>query len=847
MMNGNPAPGGFPSIGFSLTMQSPLRDTPAFLATMAPDRFQRRLALAAFGISLAFFLAAVPFAKTQLAAVSAFIPVYQSALVVSDLITAVLLYGQFRILRTRALAILASGYLFTAFIAIAHALTFPGLFAPTGLLGAGPQSTAWLYMFWHAGFPLFVIAYALSSSNAPSSQARTGSVIAAGVAGSSLLVVAAVELTTSGQSLLPAIMVGNRYSPSMIVVVLSTWTFSLLALFFLWRSRTRSVIDLWLMVVMCAWLFDIALSAVLNQGRFDLGFYAGRIYGLLASTFVLVMLLLENSVLYTRLVESNTRERERAAELERMGASLETANRTLEERNRQLQDASRLKSDFLANMSHELRTPLNAIIGFSEVLKDGLAGPMEPQQIEYISDIHGSGKHLLALINDILDLSKVEAGKMTLELEPVSIDALIRDCLHVMRERALLQRLQMTADVEEGLDQIWLDGRKTRQILYNLLSNAVKFTPEGGSVRVTARKVGRERFPHSSFSHYLELSVTDSGIGISAEDQARLFQPFIQIDSMLSRRYDGTGLGLALLKRLAELHGGDVTLQSAPGKGSTFTVWLPWNTGGDLPAPVAAANSVQPVQRATAPLALVVEDDEMAANLLRVQLEDGGFRIARTSTAEVGLEVAMRERPDVIVLDILLPGMDGWEMLERLKRDPQLCSVPVVIFSVVADGNRGLSLGATRVLQKPVSRADLLQTLDGLGFRTTDGNAQRTVLVVDDDHKSVELTRTHLDAAGYQVLPAYGGREGIALARSRRPDLIVLDLMMPEVNGFDVVEALKDDPVTCAIPVVIMTGKQIAPEDRLRLNGRVEEIMQKAEFNHGRFINEVRRALPVRG
>ncbi|OWW21667.1 hypothetical protein AYR66_21435 [Noviherbaspirillum denitrificans] len=528
---------------------------------------------------------------------------------------------------------------------------------------------------------------------------------------------------------------------------------------------------------------------------------------------------------------------------------LEHANHLLEDKNRQLQEANRMKSDFLATMSHELRTPLNAIIGFSEVLKDGLAGDLEPHQTEYITDIYDSGKHLLALINDILDLSKVEAGKMTLELEPVMIEALVRDCLHVMRERALSQRLQLTADVEPDLEDIRIDGRKTRQILYNLLSNAVKFTPEGGKVTVTVRKAGRDRFARGNWPYFLEMAVTDSGIGISAEDQARLFEPFSQIDSQLSRRYEGTGLGLALLKRLAELHGGDVTLQSEPGKGSTFTVWLPWiaSDGSDAHHAAPASVTTVPTDGQDAPLALVIEDDEMAANLLRMQLEDGGFRIKRTSTAEVGLELAAREMPDVIVLDILLPGMDGWEMLERLKRDPRLCTIPVVIFSVVADGNHGLSLGAARVLQKPVSRNELLQTMETLGFRAAASGAPRTVLVVDDDHRSVELTRTHLDAAGYEVLPAYGGREGIELARDRRPDLIVLDLMMPGMNGFDVVEALKDDPVTRAIPVVVMTAKQIAPEDRERLNGRVIEIMQKAEFNHGRFIGEVRRALPGKG
>ncbi|HYD96863.1 MAG TPA: response regulator [Noviherbaspirillum sp.] len=826
-----------------------MNDSTAFLATMQPDRGQRRIALAVFAVSLAFFLAAVPFAKVQLAPVTAFIPVYQSALVVSDLITAILLYGQFRILRSRGLAILASGYLFTAFIAIAHALTFPGLFAPSGLLGAGPQSTAWLYMFWHVGFPLFVIAYALAKDQPGARSSGTGMTVGAGVGAAFLLVAAAVLLATKGQALLPAIMVGNRYSPSMIVVVSSTWAFSLLALFILWRHRPRSVIDLWLMVVMCAWLFDIALSAVLNQGRFDLGFYAGRIYGLLAATFVLMMLLLENSVLYARLVESNARARERSAELERLGQELEAANGMLAEKNLQLQKADRLKSDFLANMSHELRTPLNAIIGFSEVMKDGLTGELPPQQKEYVTDIYSSGKHLLALINEILDLSKIEAGKMTLERECCQVGELVRDGLQVVRERATAQRLDLSSEVEDGLDDIWLDVRKTRQILYNLLSNAVKFTPEGGSVRVVARKVGRERFPGGSYSHYLELAVSDSGIGISAEDQARLFQPFLQIDSELSRRYEGTGLGLTLLKRLAELQGGGVGLQSEPGKGSTFTVWLPWHRPADATA-AALSGMLAPALASgpnPAPLALVIEDDEMAANLLRVQLEDGGFRIIRTTTAEIGMEAALREQPDVIILDILLPGMDGWEMLERIKREPQLTATPVVIVSIMANCNRGLALGAAGVLQKPVSRSDLIQALEAIGFQPTVDKTPRTVLVVDDDRKAVELVRAHLEAASCRVLPAYGGQEGIELAREHRPDLIVLDLMMPAMNGFDVVEALKDDPVTRSIPVVIVTAKQIVAEDRLRLIGRVQEIMQKAEFNHGRFIGEVRRALPGKG
>lgn len=449
----------------------------AFLGTLRPGRSQRRLAVVTIAVSFALFVAAAPFAKVQLPQVWAFIPVYQSALVVNDLITAILLFGQFKILHSRALIVLAAGYLFTALMAIAHALTFPGLFAPGGLLGAGPQTTAWLYMFWHGGFPLFVIAYAMIKDRRPidGSRDRAAVEIRISVVAVVLIALGATLLATAGNALLPNIMDGNRYTPAMIMVVSSTWVFSLLALAALWRKRPHSVLDLWLMVVACAWLFDIALAAVLNGGRFDLGFYAGRIYGLLAASFVLVVLLLENGVLYTRLAQSHAREREKSAESQRLGAELEALNRTLAEKNRQLQEASERKSEFLANMSHELRTPLNAIIGFSEVLKDGLSGPLSDQQREYVTDIYTSGRHLLALINDILDLSKVEAGKMTLDLEVVEIDKLLEGSLSIIREQATSHRIELVREIEPGLGALQLDPRKTKQIIYNLLSNAIKF------------------------------------------------------------------------------------------------------------------------------------------------------------------------------------------------------------------------------------------------------------------------------------------------------------------------------------------------------------------------------------
>jgi len=305
-------------------------ERPIFLSTLPAGARERRLALLVVAVSAVIFVAAVPFAKVPLTPVWAFIPVYESALVVNDLVTAVLLFGQSSFLKSRALLVLASGYLFTAFITVAHALTFPGLFAPTGLLGSGPQSTAWLYMFWHGGFPLVVVAYALLKDRGQETnqiRSRAGVAALCTVAAVLIVVCGLTLLATMRQDSLPAIMQGNRYTPAMIGVVSSVWLFSLVALFALWRRRPHTVLDLWLMVVMCAWLFDIALSAVLNAGRFDLGFYAGRIYGLLAGSFVLIMLLIENSMLYGRLVEAHGKHARRLQilhEIDRAVAAEET-------------------------------------------------------------------------------------------------------------------------------------------------------------------------------------------------------------------------------------------------------------------------------------------------------------------------------------------------------------------------------------------------------------------------------------------------------------------------------------------------------------------------------------------
>ncbi len=536
--------------------------------------------------------------------------------------------------------------------------------------------------------------------------------------------------------------------------------------------------------------------------------------------------------------------------------------RTLEMKNIELEHASRMKSEFLATMSHELRTPLNAIIGFSEALKDGLIGQMSKTQQEYIGDIFTSGQHLLSLINDILDLSKVEAGRMGLELEEVDLKGLLSNSLSIVKEKAASERIQLELDISADLGTPQLDLRKTKQIVYNLLSNAVKFSSAGKRVVLRARRVPRSSvgilagaWPVHSFalaggecSDFLEICVTDSGIGISQDNMKKLFQPFMQIDSTLSRKFEGTGLGLAMVKQLTELHGGAVAVSSAEGEGARFAVWLPLNPSSlptqllsDRVNAIEAPVTVDPAKR----VALVVEDNEKAAELIRLLLEGEGFTVLHATSGEAALVMAPQQPLSLITLDIMLPGIDGWEFLLRIREDATLARVPVVIISAVTDNNMALAGGAAVVLQKPIGRAQLSDSLVSLGLHPV-AERTRTVLVVDDDPKAVEVVALFLPHPDYAVVRAFGGAEAIILAQRLRPDLVVLDLMMPEINGFDVVEALQRDAATARIPILVVTAKQITAQDRAVLNrnpDRVINFVEKGRFNQSRLVAEVRRAL----
>ena len=530
---------------------------------------------------------------------------------------------------------------------------------------------------------------------------------------------------------------------------------------------------------------------------------------------------------------------------------------TLRQKNVELEDASRMKSEFLANMSHELRTPLNAIIGFSEVLRDGLVGPMSDRQRNFTGDILRSGQHLLSLINDILDLSKVEAGKMLLDLEPVEVSSLFMNSLTIVREKAATRHVNLTLEAEEGLGSISVDGRKVKQIVYNLLSNAVKFTADGGRVTLRAARVSRDAvgslgdwsgrtFPlgdDAGFPEFLEISVTDTGIGIAEDDLGHLFKPFSQIDSGLARKFEGTGLGLAMVKLLADLHGGTVAVASAVGEGSRFTVWLPLRHPERRVRLSRRAVITSAEPKLGARFALVVDDDAKAANLIRVQLEAEGFTVLYAPSAEDALAMATQQPLALITLDIALPNMDGWEFLGRIKQVRSLKHVPVVIISIAADFSKGVALGAAAVMQKPVTRKELYKSLSELGLFALGKGETLKVLVVDDDPKAVELVAVQLTAFGANVLRAYGGEEALDIARRELPGLIVLDLMMPTVNGFDVVNALRERAETAHIPIVIVTAKRITEEDHARLDGFVSVIMEKGQFDRAGFTAEVRRAM----
>ena len=492
--------------------------------------------------------------------------------------------------------------------------------------------------------------------------------------------------------------------------------------------------------------------------------------------------------------------------------------------------ANKAKSAFLANMSHELRTPMNAIIGYSEMLIEEAEDLDQDGFIRDLNRINTAGKHLLALINDILDLSKIEAGKMDLYLESFDVGPMLDDVAGTVQSLVHKNNNVLREERGDDLGAMYADLTKVRQVIFNLLSNACKFTNEGTVTLAAVRETDGD-------GAWIRLSVTDSGIGIAPEKIESLFEEFTQADESTTRDFGGTGLGLAITRRFCRMMGGEITVESEPGVGSTFTVRLPAEV-----APLAEAE--EPAESPELPrhegdCVLVIDDDDLSRDLLERSLTGDGFKVVAAKDGEEGLRLARTLRPAAITLDVLMPRMDGWAVLGALKNDPELRDIPVIMVTMVDDKTMGYTLGATEYLTKPVERDRLLQVIRNIHADREGG----LVLVVEDDHDTRDLLRRTMEKDGWEVAEAEHGAAGIAVLQKRLPDMIILDLMMPVMDGFEFVMELRTREEWRRIPVLVITAKDLTEEDRARLNGDVERILEKGACSRDQLLDLVRETI----
>ena len=489
------------------------------------------------------------------------------------------------------------------------------------------------------------------------------------------------------------------------------------------------------------------------------------------------------------------------------------------------EEANRAKSQFIANMSHELRTPLSAVIGYSEMLEEEVEDAGQTHLLGDIGKIKGSARHLLSLINDVLDLSKIEANRMTVYAETFDAAALAHDVAATVSALMRQKNNELVMDVAPDLGEMRSDQTKLRQCLFNLLSNAAKFT-ENGTITLSARRDGDN----------LVFRVADSGIGMTGEQLAKLFQRFTQADASTTRKFGGTGLGLAITRALCRLLGGDVAVESEAGRGSTFTITIPARLADQALVNAAAEHPVVSSHDGDGSV-LIIDDDPAQRDLMSRFLKREGFEAVSAADGQSGLQMARAVRPRAIMLDVMMPGMDGWAVLSQLKADPELAATPVVMVSFVNEQALGMSLGAADWVPKPIEWDELRRVMDR--FREEGGEA----LIVDDDPGLRERLRSTLERNGWTVAEADNGRAALDIVAHRPPRVILLDLMMPVMDGFSFLKALRERPGCENIPVVVLTARDLSAEDRLRLGG-ADRVFSKGETSLRDIAGELRALAP---